>query len=200
MNRMMSICVVSLLIAYGCAGSNTIRTVEDENVFYSSYNPKIRIKINPEYTFIKKTDVGDTGFGTGLGEKSANIKVNKFLFLDRNSGKNRGVEIILKELVSPRWFFKPVIFKIKNPFDSGKVKIHGKNYQHCTYAVKRQNDYMLIRGIGRLVGANKNAMIVVYYFEPVGGDWSNRDLLTTNQKTLINQFAEDSQKDIQFLE
>ena len=29
MNRMMSICIVSFLITYGCAGTNTIRTVED---------------------------------------------------------------------------------------------------------------------------------------------------------------------------
>jgi hypothetical protein len=59
---------------------------------------------------------------------------------------------------------------------------------------------LLIRGVGRLVGANKNAMIVIYYVEPVGGDWSNSELLTTDQKTRINTFIEDSQKDIQFLE
>jgi len=200
MNRTISICVVSLLLAYGCAGTNTIRTVEDENIFYSSYNPKIRIKIDSDFTFNKKTDVGDTGFSAGMGEKSANVKVNKFLFLDRSSGKNRAVEIVLKELVSPKWSFKPVIFNINNHFDSGSEKIQGRNYQHCTFAVKRKNDYVLIRGLGRLVGANKNAMIVIYYVEPVGGDWSNSELLTTDQKARINTFIENSQKDIQFLE
>jgi hypothetical protein len=122
MNRVISICVVSVLIAYGCAGSNTIRTVENENIFYSSYNPKIRIKINPDFRFNKKTDVGDTGFSAGMGEKSANVKVNKFLFRDRVSGNNRAVEIVLKELVSPRWSFKPAIFNINNHFDSGSEK------------------------------------------------------------------------------
>ena len=199
MNRMISICLVSVLIAYGCAGSNTIRTVEDENIFYSSYNPKIRIQIDPDFMFNKKTDEGNTGFVPGLGEKSAHVNVNKFLFVDRVSGKNRAVEIVLKELVSPKWFFKPSIFNINNHFDSGNVKIQGRNYQHCTFAVKRKSDYLLIRGRGRLVGANNNAMIVIYYIEPVGGDWSSNNLLTTDQRNGLNKFIEDSQKDIQFL-
>lgn len=199
MNRMMSICIVSVLIAYGCAGSNTIRTVEDENTFYSSHKPKIRIKINPDFKFNKETDKGDSQFGTGMGEKSANFKINKFLFVDRSSGNNRGVEIILKELVSPKFFFKPGLFKINNSFNSGTIKIHGQKYEHCTYAVKRKSDYLLIRGMGRLVGANKNALIVVYYFEPVRGDWSDNNLLSSDQKSWLHKFIADSQTDIQIL-
>jgi hypothetical protein len=201
MNRMISMCViVSVLVSFGCAGTETIRTVEDDNIFYSSYNPKIRLKINPDFKFNKETDKGDTQFSTGLGEKSANVRVNQFLFVDRSSGNNRGVEIILKELVSPRYFFKPALFNIDNPIDSGSEKIQGKNYQHCTFLAKRKNGYLLVRGMGRLLGANKNAMIVIYYFEPVGGEWGNQSFWSTDQKNWVNKFIEDSRKDIQFLE
>ncbi|MCJ7757637.1 MAG: hypothetical protein MUP24_05780 [Gillisia sp.] len=197
---MMPICIVLfVLVSFGCGGSNIIRTVQDDNIFYSSSKPKIKLKINPDFKFDKKTDQGDTGFSTGLGEKSVNSKTNKFLFVDRVSGKNRAVEIVIKELTSPKWFFKPNIFNPKNPFDSGIIKILGNNYHYCTYAIKKPNHYLLQKGTGRLIGANKNAMIVIFYLARVAGDWSNPDMLTAEQKRQLIEFTEDSKKDIQFI-
>ena len=110
------------------------------------------------------------------------------------------MEIVLKELTSPKWFFKPDIFNSGNHFDSGRITLQGNNYQYCTFAVKRPNDYVLVRGIGRIIGAKKNAMIVILYFEQVWGDWSNPDLLTMEQRKQLNDFVENSKRNVQILD
>ena len=192
--------VVCILLIFGCAGPERVRTVQDDNIFYSSSNPNIRIKINPDFKFNKETDNRDSGFSSGYGEKSSNRKVTRFLFIDRVSGKRRGVEIVIAELLSPRWSFSANIFSPKNNYDSGRIKIQGNNYQYCTFVVRQPNNYLLIRGIGRIVGANNNVSIVIYYLEQATGDWSNINLLTAEQKKQLNELIEDSKRDIEILE
>jgi hypothetical protein len=192
--------IVCILLIFGCAGSERVRTVQDDNIFYSSSTPKIRIKINSDFKLDKETDNLDTGFSTGYGEKSSTQKITKFLLIDRVSGKRRGVEIVIVELTSPGWSFNPKIFKPKNQFDSGKIKIQGNNYQYCTYAVRKPNNYLLVKGMGRIVGAKGNAMILIYYLEQATGDWSNKARLITEQIKQLNEFIEDSKRDIQILE
>lgn len=191
--------IVCILWTFGCAGER-VRTVQDDNIFYSSSTPKIRIKINPDFKLDKETDNQDAGFSTGYGEKTSNRKTTKFLFIDRVSGKRRGVEIVITELLAHGWSFSANIFKSENPFDSGRIKIQGCNYQYCTFAVRQPKNYLLVKGIGRIVGGNSNAMIVIYYFEQSTGDWSNKSTLTPENKKQLNEFVEASNRDIQILE
>jgi hypothetical protein len=192
--------IIAIGFLFGCAGLERIRTVQDDNIFYSSSTPKIRIKINPDFKFENETDSHERGYGFDSGERSSNIKVDKFLFIERVSGKHRGVEIKIQELLTRNWFFTPDIFKPKNQFYAGKLKIQGNTYQYCTFAVKSSNNYLLINGIGRLIGGNNNAMIIIYYLEQATGDWSNFNMLTSEQKKQLDEFIEDSEKDIQILE
>jgi hypothetical protein len=191
--------IIAISFLFGCAGER-IRTVQDDNIFYSSSTPKIRIKINPDFKLKDETDSHESSFGSYGGESSSTIKVEKFLFIDRVSGKPRWVEIVIQEILTRRWSYNPNIFKPKNQFYAGKLKIQGNTYQYCTFAVKNPNNYLLINGIGRLVGGNSNAMIVIYYLEQATGEWSDFNMLTSEQKKQLDEFIKDSEKDIQILE
>jgi hypothetical protein len=184
----------------GCAGTKVERTVQDDNIFYSSNRPKIRIKINPDFRFQEEKDEKDFGSNELSGERTTNVKINKFFFQNRISGKSRMVIITIQELTTPTWYFQPKIFDVENEFDSGKIKIQGKTYQYCIFAVARPNNDLLVRAIGRISGTDNNCMIKIVYLEQVTGDWSNIDLLTADQQRKLNEFTEDSKRDIQIIE
>jgi hypothetical protein len=184
----------------GCGGSKIERTVQDDNIFYSSNRPKIKIKINPDFKFVEGTEDKDFGSNEISGERSSNAKINNYFFQSRISGKLRAVSITISELTTPGWYFQPKIFNEKNELDSGRIKIQGKTYQYCIFTVARPNNDLLVRAIGRISGADQNCMIKIGYLEQVTGDWSNIDLLTADQQRLLNEFVEDSKKDIQILE
>jgi hypothetical protein len=184
----------------GCGGSRIERTVQDDNIFYSSNRPKIRIKINPDFKFEEEKDERDFGSSELSGESTTNVKINKFFFKDRISKKPRAVSITIQELTTPRWFFRPQIFNVENELDSGKVNIKGKTYQYCIFSIARPNNDLLIKAIGKISGFDNNCKIIVEYIEQVTGDWSNIDLLTADQQRQLNEFVEDSKRDIQILE
>lgn len=189
-----------ILISFGCAGGKVERTVQEGNVFYSSRSPKITIKINPDFKLTDETDKhGSTRFVPGLGLKTSNMRTSNYFFIDQVSGKHRAVQIVIRELNSPNWSFKSKIFSVKNKISEGEIKIHGKKYQCCTYVSQRPYDFVLVQGIGKLVGANANAMIVIYYLENVTGNWSDINTLTSSQQEILNDFIEASQKDVQIL-
>jgi hypothetical protein len=191
--------IIAIGFLFGCAGER-IRTVQDDNIFYSSSTPKIRIKINPDFKSENVTDDAHTGFSLGNGEKSSSQKVSKYLFIDKISGKPRAIQIMMIEMVTEWWTFKPNIFTQKDPFRKGIVKIQGKDYQYCIYAVNTPDGFQLIKGIGKLVGGRDRAMFIIYHYEYVTGDWSNYNVLTSEQKKQLDEFIEDSDKDIQILE
>ena len=191
--------IIAIGFLFGCAGQR-IRTVEDDNIFYSNSTPKIRIKINPYFKFNKETGDYQSSFNLDYGEKSSNRKVAKFLFIDQISGKSRVIEIMIVELVAPNWQFKPNIFPIKDPFSKGTVKMQGQDYQYCIFADRTPDDILLIKGVGKLVGGRGNAIIVIYYIEQVTGDWSNFNRLTSKQKKQLEEFIEDSENGYKILE
>jgi hypothetical protein len=197
--RVLSCIIVCILWTFGCAGER-VRTVQDDNIFYSSSTPKIRIKINPDLKFKEETNEHETGFSSEHGEKSSTQKVSYYLFIDHISGKRRAIEIRMIEIVEHRWSFKPNIFTVKDPFSKGIVKIQGKDYQYCIYAVNTPDGFQLIKGIGKLVGGQGKAIFIIYYYEYVTGDWSNFNMLTSEQKKQLDEFIEDSEKDIQILD
>ena len=191
--------IIAIGFLFGCAGER-VRTVQDDNIFYSSSTPKIRIKINPDFKFKEGTDEHETGFSLGHGEMSSTQKLSNYLFIDHISGKPRAIKIEIIEIVEHRWEFKPNIFGEKDPFKKGIVKIQGKDYQYCIYAVNTPDGFQLIKGIGKLVGGQGKAIFIIYYYENVTGDWSNFNMLTSEQNKQLDEFIEDSEKDIQILD
>lgn len=195
---LLSVCI---LMFFGCAGVKTERTVQDDNIFYSSNKPKIKIKINPDFELHSESgDYDSSRFTPGLGGKMSGVQSYSYLFVDRVSGKPRAAEILIKELVTQNWYFQPELFKMGNSIPSKDIKIKGKNYQCCTYAIQRPDDFLLVQGMGRIVGGRGNAMIAIFYYEQVTGDWSDINKLTASQQKILYNFLEASKKDIQIIE
>ena len=192
--------IACFCIILGCGGSRIERTVQDDNIFYSSNRPKVRIKINPDFMFVGEKDEKGLASNELSAASGSTVKVNNYFFQDRISGKPRSVIITIQELTTPTWYFQPKIFDAENEFDSGKTKIQGKTYQYCIFAVPRSNNDLLVRAIGRISGTDNNCMIKIVYLEQVTGDWSNIDLLTADQQRKLNEFTEDSKRDIQIIE
>jgi len=191
--------IIAIGFLFGCAGER-VRTVQDDNIFYSSSTPKIRIKINPDFNFKEEKDEQKSGFSLGNGDKSSTTKLSSYLFIDHISGKRRAIEIRMIEIVEHRWEFRPNIFTQKDPFKKGIVKIQGKDYQYCIFSVNAPDGSYLIKGIGKLVGGQGKAIFKIYYYEYVTGDWSNFNILTSEQNKQLDEFIEDSEKDIQILD
>ena len=191
--------IIAIGFLFGCAGER-VRTVQDDNIFYSSSTPKMRIKINPDFKLKEETDEHETGFSLGNGDKSSTTKLSSYLFIDHISGKPRAIGIKIEEIVEHRWEFRPNIFTQKDPFKKGIVKIQGKDYQYCIFAVNTPDGSYLIKGIGKLVGGQGKAIFKIYYYEYVTGDWSNFNMLTSEQKKQLDEFIEDSEKDFTFLD
>ncbi|MDC3237266.1 hypothetical protein OAT93_00880 [bacterium] len=191
--------IIAISFLFGCAGER-VRTVQDDNIFYSSSTPKMRIKINPDFKLKEETDEHETGFSLGNGDKSSTTKLSSYLFIDHISGKLRAIGIEIEEIVEHRWEFEPNIFRLKDPFKKGIVKIQGKDYQYCIFAVNTPDGFVLIKGIGKLVGGHGKAMFKIYYYGYVTGDWSNFNMLTSEQNKQLDEFIEDSDKDFTFLD
>lgn len=191
--------IIAIGFLFGCAGER-VRTVQDDNIFYSSSTPKMRIKINPDFKLKEETDTQESGFSLGNGDKSSTTKLSSYLFIDHISGKLRAIGIEIEEIVEHRWEFEPNIFRQKDPFKKGIVKIQGKDYQYCIFAVNTPDGFYLIKGVGKLVGGHGKAMFKIYYYEYVTGDWSNFNMLTSEQNKQLDEFIEDSDKDFTFLD
>ena len=189
-----------VLTICACSGTEVKRSVMDDNIFFSSSKPKISIKIDPSFKMAKEDEKSTLGFDTRGGEKASNVKIEQYIFSGKGSNKAKAVMIEFQELTSPKWKFNPTLFKAPNVYDSGSLKIHGKSYQYMVFAFfHKSGAYNIVRGYGRRVGSEDNAMIRIYYLERVAGDWSNLKMLNPQQQRYLNDFIEASKKDIEIL-
>jgi hypothetical protein len=185
---------------YACIATEVKRSMEKDNVFFSSSKPKIRIKIDPLFKLAKEEEKSASGFDTRGTDRTSNVKIEQYIFSGKGSKKGKAVMIEFQELISPKWQFNPTLFKAPNVFDSGSMKIHGKSYQYMVFAfLHKSGAYNIVRGYGKRVGTNDNAMIRIYYLERVAGDWSNLKMLNPQQQRYLLEFIEDSKKDIEIL-
>jgi hypothetical protein len=189
-----------ILTICACAATEVKRSMMDDNVFFSSSKPAIRIKLDPLFKLAKEDEKSTSGFDTHGSMKTSNVKVEQYIFSGSGSKKDKAVMIEFQELVSPRWEFNPTLFKADNVFDSGSIKIHGKSYQYMVYAFLYKNGYYnIVRGYGKRAGAGNNAVIRIYYLEQVTGDWSNLKMLSSEQQTHLRIFLEAAEKDVEIL-
>jgi len=119
-----------LIYIFGCVGMKVERTVKD-NIFYSSFMPKITVITSPDFKFIGKVEnVKHLDFESGTG--GTFTKSNSYIFGKVNDLKviTKGVLIMIMKTHSGYWL--PELFSyIKNPIDEGVGKINDQNYQYC---------------------------------------------------------------------
>lgn len=207
--------IVCLLIMFSCAGMETKRGVQD-NIFYSSSDPKINIKINPDFAYtgseIQNQCVHDPYrdqnyiVQRGLSTKNpiqrvfANKESHKFY----NSELKRRIKIDISTVTTDDHSWRPggLFDLVKNKLASGVVAINGKKYQYCVFAdMSSSGTCWLVKSLGIIVSAKRDSKMNINYEENIEGkytcsDWKNAYLLKNDQKVLLNEFIESSKKDI----
>jgi hypothetical protein len=197
--------IVCLLIIFSCAGMKTKRGVQD-NIFYSSSNPKINIKINPDFAYTGSGTNQMRGHDSRRSQvsKSTGIEIERYKFFNKDLKRN--IEIKISTLTTANWYWRSGLFdRVKNKLDSGVETISGKRYQYCVFTDRSSSGTCwLVKGLGRIVSANSDSVMHIYYSENLEGkytcsDWENKNLLTDDQKVLLDELIECCEKDIQIL-
>jgi len=206
---------------FSCAGMETKRGVQD-NIFYSSSNPKINIKINPDFTYtgseiqdqcvydrtkdenpiVKRGKLHWAG-STPLHNVFARKESHKFY----NSELKRRIKIDISTITTQEhfWLSDRLFDQVKNKLASGVVSINGKKYQYCVFTdMSSLGNCWLVKSLGRIVSAKSDSKMNIIYEENLEGkytcsDWEKAYLLNNDQKVFLNEFIESGEKDIQIL-
>lgn len=210
--------------SYGCSGLKIKRSVQD-NIFYSSATPKIKIRISPEYQYIGSTESSYHSAGEGL---SIDTVLYTFVRVEDNTVK-KGIIIRINTLHSGIWLSRgkgDLVKWMKNKLETGDVMINGKVYDYGVQAFSRVFDknttnlitskgysisrcYML-KSLSRVTSHyREGAKIDIWYLEDASQfqgiryswkDWKSIDLLSISQKEFLKKYAERSLKDFQIMQ
>jgi len=196
MKKLIFILIVFFAVS-GCAGLGVKRGVQD-NIFYSSSQPKIGIKIHPDFEYKDAKTRRSNSFDGGGTLRSTDVISERFFF--KNNISRRGVTVKISRFAADRWIFKSKFFPTDNVFDHGTVPISGDTYKYSIYQAKKPSGNFLVKALGRIVGGKGNVKVCIYYYEKLDNDWGDLDDLTDHQKDILDRFISSSEKDFQILD
>jgi hypothetical protein len=197
----------------GCAGQKVKRVVQD-NIFYSSNEPEISIKVDPNFKYLGKTEESKYGeFENLQGNPGPQHKRAFYIFgeIGDNNTLKKAIGIDINSI--DKGYFLPDLFdNVKYKLDSGTVKIGGEIYEYfitprpslpkIVRKAMKDKGYVLsncymYKVIGTIFGPEEQDLLKIYYAEDVyhiNGlnyrckDWRNKELLEDDQKTLLKKF------------
>jgi len=191
--------IMTLLVGFtfivGCAGADFKREVSDDNIFYSTHKPSIKIKINPEFKLIKDQHrvkiVPET-----------HIKKETFVFQHTKNKSRKTIAIQFSRITKSGVAYNPNFFSnATNLYDRGSIYYLGKFYDFCINAEKIKSGYRLNKLIGCRTGLYNEGLFLIVYSEIVSdGDWSNIKNISHDQQEHLLRFIEQSEKDIKIIE
>ena len=185
--------VISVMTIVNCGTVEFKRTVQDENIFYSSQLPEISIKINPDFKYAKdfhRTEVQPT----------THYKIDRYLFVHENASAPSTIQIEFQKLTRDIYEFNKTVFaNMPNAYETGSLKIRDIGYQYCVYVTKWDSDWAINYAIGRRVGLRNQARFFVICSEKVFDDWSDINDITKEQKDRLRGFIEKSKNDFTIL-
>ena len=211
--------IVCLLIMFSCAGMEPKRGVQD-NIFYSSSDPAINIKINPDFAYTGSEIQNQCVYDPWIDKNSPLRTDSAFtgplimyrVFAEKESHKfynselKRKINITISTITIQDHYWRPSLFdQVKNKLATGDVAINGKKYQYCVFAdMSSSVNCWLVKALGRIVSAKRDSKMNIYYEENLEGkytcsDWEKAYLLNNDQKVFLNELIESSEKDIQIL-
>ena len=215
--------IVCLVMMYSCAARGTKRGVQD-NIFYSSSNPVINIKINPDFAYTgseiqnpcvherPKDEENPIVMRLYPGSKRGvvpgyDVFANKESHKFYNSELKRRIKIDISTITTQNhyWLSDRLFDQVENKLTSGVVAINGNKYQSCVFVdMSSSGNCWLVKSLGRIVSVEGDSKINIYYEENLEGkytcnDWEKAYLLNNDQKVFLNEFIESGDKDIQIL-
>ena len=210
--------------SYGCSGLQVKRSVQD-NIFSSSANPKLQIKINPAYNYIGSTE---SAYHSGGEALSIDTVSYTFVWVEGTTVK-KGIIIRINTLHSGIWLSRgkgDLVKWMKNKLETGEVTINGKSYDYGVQAFSRVFDkttarlitskgyrisrcYML-KALSRVTSYYREGeKIDIFYVEDASTfqgiryswkDWKSIDLLSANQKEFLKKYTGRSLEDFQIMQ
>ena len=208
--------ILLCLSCVGCVTPTTQRGVIDNQVFYSTGIPEMKVKVTEKPDrFFTCTKQRPGGGG------NCTLKDEQYLFLKLSDKHIKsGVLIEHVNISSGRWL-PDAMYWVKNEFKSGKTMVDGKMFQHSIaympstkiitggVLAKLENTDIIIpnhlyaKAFGRIVGVDKRVKVYVIYFENLSltggdqysyGDWKNKTLLDDSQKRTLKEVEKRADK------
>ena len=168
--------IATLMLLLSCAGLKVERTVQDDNIFYSS-NPKLKIKINPD--FKHSGDYKRLESNPASNEATVMLDCDRDFYLFQNIIDGKFILIKFDSLRQPNSYFNPISFDQKKYlYDSGTLKLNGKKYKYGIFPeVKSYNKCNFLKVIATLTGG-QNMTTIIYgediSYDNSGTPWCNR--------------------------
>lgn len=207
MKRLLLPCLLIFVLLSGCASLQVKREVID-NTFYSSPNPKIQIKVSPEFKYIgesKHTAHQQALFSTTMLETRAKW----YVFVDSEGSRAKRVVTIMIQRVETH-FFSDLYTRIENYYEKGTCKLGGRNFQYCSHLVYPSLSGLLTKFItvegyvfpqcvlyksfARVYAAEGNIAVVISYTEDIPNlpydctAWKPDHPLLEDQRAYLEQF------------
>jgi len=215
--------IAALIFFSSYAGMKVERSVQD-NLFFSAYDPQIKIKVASEFDYIGKVEKHEyKSYSTSFGGCNTHRETYIFGYVDNDILK-KGVGITIMK--TDKGYWQPNLFgNLEKKMASGFEKMHGERYQYCVNSSnlfnKKEEEFILNKEINvpgcliwkafaRRVGTEYNIKIYIGYFEAINynqndkhsyrnKDWRNTNILTDKQKTYMREFINRSEKSFEIL-
>ncbi len=218
-----------LLLITGCAGLDKIeRNVSEENIFFSTISPKIKIKIDPSFKYIGKMKTADRNEIPGGPYYFERHEAFIFGNIGDDNTFKKGLIIRLSSLDTIYIYYYDDLFEwVEYKLEPTKtIKINKKNYQQCIFPLSfffrnEMRDviydkgyvipnWFLIQGLSKVVSTKKDVMMYIYYMEEVSSfnkekeysisEWMDINNLREDQQKRLDEFKTSCQKNVRFLE
>lgn len=187
MRCLLKLAIIVLIIVFvqSCASYEIKRTVdENNNVFYSSEQPELRIKINDALKHWG--DINDLPGAPGDSFRDPNGRKDVFNF--RNIENSRFLFISITNLTDPRRSFFRDISGIDNLLEKGSDDLKDGTYTYIIKADMFENATFLFKVSKRITGSHDNISILITYGEQVNGFWGSLASLTEEQRNRLQEF------------
>jgi hypothetical protein len=220
MKRLLLPCLLIFVLLSGCASLQAKREVID-NTFYSSSNPKIQIKVSPEFKYIGETkDTGDRQAASST--RMLTHRAKWYLFVDSDASRvNRAVSIRVER--TETYYISDLFSQVKSSYEKGTCELGGQNFQYCsrlfypgmsgpvTRFVSDQGyvipKCVLFKSYKKVYGAKGNILVDITYLEdPAASNlsydckaWKPDYPLLEDQKEYREQFNANCDKSFEVL-
>ncbi len=214
--------IACFMLTFGCVKAE--RKVLDKNIFYSSKNPLLNIKVDPELKFIGKANANIyRDYTTSPG---GTFHKNEAYIFGRIHNNTLQSAVIISFSTMRQGHYLPDVFsKIKNKIDSGSLKINNKRFHFCIYAsssplVSYQEIFLddkgyvipncfLVKAYCRRTSIrnDNDTRVTIKYLEDIFHgtgyrcrDWKNVNAFEKEQSKFLTQFVKRSEQSMQILE
>jgi len=186
----LAIIICCTILIPSCASFQITRTVSENNIFFSSAQPELRIKVNKSFTYRGNKENAFTE--RCYDDRSAHLERETFIFENRMD--DRFLCIDISRLTDPKTFFLKDFIGMSPPLDSGTVDFKDGTYRYIVIAEVYNSIPILLKIIKRISGPTNNISTMIMYGENVDGTWGSPESLTERQKNRLQEFNHNWEK------